>query len=269
MFRRCAIISLPFLVSLLLAAYELEKADPEELRTRTVSQLGPGARPIRSGADRHAARAWASRSECEPAPRHPLRPFLGLVHLAYVTLAPIAHLADEALLRRVEEGDVDALEALYRAYESTVFTLGRRLCGSEEGADDILQETFLEVSRSLGRYRGDGSLSGWIKKICISKALMRLRRTIRFADESVESAAEMILGQPDSLSSRLDIEQAMMRLGDTARVVVWLHDVEGFTHEEIAALMGMSVSFSKSQLSRAHARLRALLGEERGTPCGT
>jgi RNA polymerase sigma-70 factor (ECF subfamily) len=127
----------------------------------------------------------------------------------------------------------------------------------------------LEVSRSLGRYRGEGSLSGWIKKICISKALMRLRRTIRFADESVESAAEMILGQPDSLSSRLDIEQAMMRLGDTARVVVWLHDVEGFTHEEIAALMGMSVSFSKSQLSRAHARLRALLGEERGTPCGT
>ena len=65
-----------------------------------------------------------------------------------------------------------------------------------------------------------------------------------------------------SVALRMDLESAMARLGDTARAVVWLHDVEGFTHEEIANQMGKTVSFSKSQLARAHQRLRTWLGEE-------
>jgi RNA polymerase sigma factor (sigma-70 family) len=60
----------------------------------------------------------------------------------------------------------------------------------------------------------------------------------------------------------MDLETALQRLSDTARSVVWLHDVEGYTHEEIAEMMGKTTSFSKSQLARAHAKLRAWLGEE-------
>lgn len=270
MLLRCLAISLPFLLALGLAAYELE-SDGAQVRSQTPRLVYVRAERRWTGAQRRAGRL-ASERRREGAQSGQLRPFPNLVHLACVTFAPIARLADEALLRRVQEGDVDALEALYRAYEGVVFTLGRRLCGTEEAADDVLQETFLEVGRSLGRYRGRGSLEGWIKRICVSKALMRLRRSVRFAHESAESAADLLearSGSSEAVSSRLDIEHAMMRLGDTARVVVWLHDVEGFTHEEIADLLRMSVSFSKSQLSRAHARLRALLGDDEEAPCGT
>lgn len=193
-----------------------------------------------------------------------------LVHLACVTLAPILALADEQLLRRVRDGDLGALEALYRAYAGTVYTLGRRLCGSDEAADDILQETFLEISRSLGTYRGEGSLAGWVKKVCISKALMKLRRTLRLAEDPVDEMEESLPPGValDAMPARLDLEHALASLHSTTRVVVWLHDVEGYTHEEIADLLEMSVSFSKSQLSRAHARLRSLLSEEPPS-CGT
>ncbi len=82
----------------------------------------------------------------------------------------------------------------------------------------------------------------------------------RDTDELFEEAAPEKRG--DDVGLRMDMESAMERLSATSRAVVWLHDVEGYTHEDIAELMGKSVSFSKSQLSRAHARLRQWLGEE-------
>src|SRR5262249_29671388 len=142
---RCLAISLPFLLGLLLAAYELER-EPVQPSPRSARLVYAGAERACAGAQPRPSR-FASDARCEPEQAPPLRPFTHLVHLACVTFAPIARLADEALFRRVQEADVDALEALYRAYESMVFTLGRRLCGSEEAADDILQETFLEVGR--------------------------------------------------------------------------------------------------------------------------
>jgi RNA polymerase sigma-70 factor (ECF subfamily) len=177
----------------------------------------------------------------------------------------MAVLAEDTLARRAHAGDISALEAIYRAYETVLFNLGRRLCGSDADADDILQDTFVEVSRSLDRYRGQGSLLAWMKRICISKALMRLRRLARFPEEAFDDE-----GGPEPFRGRLDLEGALARLSPTTRVVVWLHDVEGYTHEEIASLLKKSVSFSKSQLSRGHARLRELLSDEGEDPaCGT
>src|SRR3990172_2376301 len=89
-----------------------------------------------------------------------------------------------SLVARAKAGDFGALEYLYRAYERSVYTFARRLTKSAEDAEDVLQETFLEVCRSLGRWRGDGSLWGWIRTIAASKALMRYRREkVREADE--------------------------------------------------------------------------------------
>jgi RNA polymerase sigma-70 factor (ECF subfamily) len=170
---------------------------------------------------------------------------------------------DDIAIQRAKAGDINALERVYRAYEGMVYSMARRICPSPEDAEDVLQETFLEVCRSMGAFRGSGdrSLTAWIKRLAASKALMKIRRgKYRRTEELLEDAAPAA-NQGDA-SLRMDLETVMQRLSSTARAVVWLHDVEGHTHEDIAELMGKSVSFSKSQLSRAHARLRKWLGEE-------
>jgi RNA polymerase sigma factor (sigma-70 family) len=166
----------------------------------------------------------------------------------------------DAVVARAQRGDPVALEALYRAYSTPVYNLARRICRTTEDAEDVLQETFYEVCRSIRNYRGDGSVWGWIRTVASSKALMRLRRN-KYRDTDLLND-ELAPAKGASVALRMDLESAMARLGDTARAVVWLHDVEGFTHEEIANQMGKTVSFSKSQLARAHQRLRTWLGEE-------
>lgn len=173
---------------------------------------------------------------------------------------------DDLSIQRAKSGDPDALEGLYRAYEGTVYSLARRMCRTEEDAEDVLQETFFEICRSIPRFRGTegGSLTGWIKRIAASKALIRLRSgRYRDADSLDDEMGETVAagGVPD-VGLQLDLESALARLSDTSRSVVWLHDVEGYTHEEIAEMMGKTVSFSKSQLARAHTRLKRMLGGE-------
>jgi len=180
----------------------------------------------------------------------------------------MAILGDQALVSRARAGDAEALENVYRAFEGPVYSLARRLCRSSQDAEDIVQETFVEVLRSIHRYRGEGPLVAWIKKVAASKALMKIRkhRKEQF-DQSIEEDEHGPLPDTSSLSgrpergahSRVDLESALARLSETSRAVVWLHDVEGYTHEEIAGMMGRTISFSKSQLARAHTRLRALL----------
>ena len=171
-------------------------------------------------------------------------------------------LADaESVVARARQGDEAALEALYRAFEAPVYNLARRICRTTEDAEDVLQETFFEVCRSIGRYREEGSLWGWIRTIAASKALMRLRRN-KYRDTD-ELNDELVVGQrKEETHLRMDLEAALERLPETSRAVVWLHDVEGYTHDEIAGMMGKTASFSKSQLARAHVRLRRWLGEE-------
>lgn len=170
-------------------------------------------------------------------------------------------LSDAAsVVARVRVGDPAALEILYRAYEAPVFNLARRICHTVEDAEDVLQETFFEVYRSIGQYRGDGPLWGWIRRVTSSKALMRLRRNkYRETDELFDEAHAV---RREDTPLRMDLEAALERLPETSRAVVWLHDVEGYTHEEIAEMMDRTPSFSKSQLSRAHAKLRVWLGDE-------
>jgi RNA polymerase sigma factor (sigma-70 family) len=169
-----------------------------------------------------------------------------------------------SLVARARAGDTGALEHLYRAYEGSVYTLARRLTRTAEDAEDVLQETFLEVCRSLSGWRGDGSLWGWVRTIAANKALMRYRREKVRATEELDE--ELSVGQAaQDVPLQLDLEAALARLPERTRAVVWLHDVEGYTHEEIAELMGMTTSFSKSQLARAHQKLRRWLGEESRT----
>ncbi len=170
-------------------------------------------------------------------------------------------LADaEAVLPRLRVGDPEAQEALFRAFEAPVYSLARRICRTTEDAEDVLQETFIEVFKSIHQFRGQGSIWGWVRTVASSKALMRLRRNkYRDTDDLVDDVAPM---KREDTALRMDLEAALEHLSETSRAVVWLHDVEGYTHEEIAGMMDRTVSFSKSQLARAHARLRKYLGEE-------
>lgn len=177
-------------------------------------------------------------------------------------MADAASLANaEVVLARARAGDAEAFESLYRAFEVPVYNLARRICRTAEDAEDVVQETFFEVCRSISQFRGDGSLWGWVRTVAASKALMRLRRN-KYRDTD-ELDDEQHKGPRSDHGLRMDLEAALERLPETSRAVVWLHDVEGYTHEEIAGMLGGTVSFSKSQLARAHTRLRRWLGEER------
>lgn len=183
---------------------------------------------------------------------------------------------DELLLARAKAGNEAALEALFRHFEAPVYTLARRLTRTPHDAEDVLQETFLEVVRSIGRFRGEGSFAGWIRRVAASKALMRLRQQAsRIPEQELsEELADAVAADRNhgvapiaTAPERLDLEAALARLPGTARIVIWLHDVEGYSHEEIAAMAGKTASFSKSQLARAHARLRELLSPRSEGPC--
>ena len=161
-------------------------------------------------------------------------------------------------------GDLDALESIYRAFRAPVYSLGRRICGNEEDAEDVLQETFLEVCRSIARYRGDGSLWGWVRQVAVSKALMLLRRERNRPGRSVgdESLAPDALGKaPPEPSAPIDLETALSKLSPVARAVLWLHDVEGYTLAEIAEITGIPHGTLKSRRHRARTRLQVLLDE--------
>ena len=179
-------------------------------------------------------------------------------------MAKVDARTDEELVAAVNDGDADAFAALYYRYRDWVVRLAWRFTGRHDDALDVLQETFLEVCRSMAGFRGSGPgrLTAWVKRVAASKALMRVRREkYRETDALVEDGPAAGRIGPD-LELQLDLEAALARLPTTSRAVVWLHDVEGYTHEDIAEMMDRTVSFSKSQLARAHAKLRAWLGGE-------
>ena len=178
--------------------------------------------------------------------------------------------SDDLLLARARRGDTAALENVFRLHEGQVYNLARRVCGKPEDAEEVLQETFIELAKSLRNFRGEGSLAGWIKRITVSKALMRVRsERLRTADplddRDLTASSSHPRHEESRGNARLDLESALASLPPMTRAIVWLHDVEGYTHEEIAELSGRSVSFSKSRLARAHDRLRSSLRPTSGS----
>jgi RNA polymerase sigma factor (sigma-70 family) len=178
---------------------------------------------------------------------------------------------DPAIIKRAVRGDARAHEILYRAFATPVYSLCLRFTRVPANAEDLVQETFIEVMRSIGQFRGEAAIGSWIRRIAVTKALMFLRSAWTSRSQSLgdgwddmtpgDAASHGISRHPDNA---LDLDAALANLPSVSRAVVWLHDVEGFTHKEIAAAMGKTESFSKSQLSRAYRRLRPMLavGEE-------
>ena len=213
------------------------------------------------------SRNFQNRNRLGGFPSYARRRFRDAFHSSRIFVCQemtISLAVPDILVARAKTGDLEALEALYRAFETPVYNLALRMLRRSEDAEDVLQETFLEVVRSIKQYRGEGHLWGWVRQIAVSKTLMRIRRgqlrdTEELHEEYTQAGSGLGVG---GVPARIDLERAFERLTPTSRAVVWLHDVEGYTHEEIAERMDRTVSFSKSQLARAHARLRRLLAEE-------
>jgi len=173
---------------------------------------------------------------------------------------------DSGIVRRAARGDARAHEIIYRAFATPVYSICLRFTKVPAHAEDLVQETFIEVMRSIAKFRGEAALGSWIRRIAVTKALMFLRsawtkRGQALADDwhdvtEGHAGSHGVSSHPDDA---MDLDAALGNLPDVARAVVWLHDVEGFTHKEIAGLMGKTESFSKSQLSRAYQRLRPML----------
>ncbi|QIL19962.1 RNA polymerase sigma factor [Thermomonas sp. HDW16] len=170
-----------------------------------------------------------------------------------------------SLLARARAGDPAAFEQLYRWFERPVFTLALRICGSRNEADEILQETMLKLWSGIGSFRGDGGSPfwGWLRQVAVNEALQRLRRERRLSLElggvETDDIAEDHAPPPPAAADAVLLQRALGELPAATRSVLWLYHAEGYTHEEIAAAVERSVSFSKSQLARGTRRLRALL----------
>ncbi len=182
----------------------------------------------------------------------------------------------DTVVAAARAGDSTALEAVYAATAGAVYTLLRRLVRRPAIAEELLQETFVDVLEHIGAYEARCPLPAWIRAIAVNRALMYLRspwhRGLEWLDKDPAGADRLPATRGDA-HAPLDagLERALMTLPALTRAVVWLHDVEGLTHADIGFALGRTPSFSKSQLSRAHRRLRELLGRDaalvEGTPC--
>ncbi|MGH7483740.1 MAG: RNA polymerase sigma factor [Longimicrobiales bacterium] len=169
------------------------------------------------------------------------------------------HVSSIADARRAAAGDAGAFERLYRAHVARIHSLVRRMVDPEE-ADDLTQEIFVRAWERLGSFRGEAEFGTWLHRLAVNHCLSRRTRfarlRARFPLVAPPPGSRTRSARPDV---RMDVERAIASLPPGARRVFVLHDVEGYRHDEIADLMGISVGTSKSQLHRARMELRGKL----------
>lgn len=168
---------------------------------------------------------------------------------------------DALLVRRAIDGDERALRSLWSQYAPRVDAVVRRLVGDPDYAADVAQEVWIQIFRALPGFRGDSQFGTWAHRIAVNRTLNALRRTKRMQalETGIEESTASTPPEDERPFLRASIDAATARLAPGARAVFVLHDVEGYTHEEIAKTLGITAGGSKSQLFKARAKLRRLL----------
>ena len=170
--------------------------------------------------------------------------------------------ADLELVGRIRAGDGSAFEALYRQHATRLYNLASRMMGAHGDADDLLQDIFLLAYRKLGSFRGESSLGTWLYRLAMNHCLDVLRNRQTRMGQQTDS-----LDEPDAppvaspvplvgAVSRIDLERAIESLPPACRAAFLLHDVEGFGHQEVGTMLGISEGTSKSQVHKARMRIR-------------
>jgi RNA polymerase sigma factor (sigma-70 family) len=169
----------------------------------------------------------------------------------------------EPLLAAARAGDVAARASLFEQVAPAALRIIRRLVNHRAMAEDLLQDAMIAMYEHLDDFRGDAPFGVWVRSIAVSRCLMAFRSPWHRARVALESFTEDQKPWPVEAESRtsdlIDLDRALARLSPVTRAVVWLYDVEGWSHEEIAKSFDRTASFSKSQLARGHARLRGEL----------
>ena len=179
------------------------------------------------------------------------------------------------LIERARGGEEAAQAAIYGSLGPAVFALIRRLVANRAVAEDLFQDTMIVLFQRLADFRGEAPLGAWLRQIAVTRCLMYLRSPWHRArlqwdmDEDAPLSTTVLPVTPATPADAVDVERAMASLTPVGRAVVWLFEVEGYSHEEIARLFGRSVSFSKSQLARALVRLRQTLAPQEEEACTT
>lgn len=172
--------------------------------------------------------------------------------------------SERTTIRRAQAGDVAAMRELYDDHAGRVYAVLRRLAGDDDLAQDLAQDVWVTAFRKLGAFEGRSSFGTWVYRVAVNTAMGRLRERARrpVTELDVDDWVQTADGNPDRTVDRIALSRALDRLPAGYRMVLVLHDLEGYTHEEIAAQLSITPGTSKSQLHKARARMRALLNEE-------
>ena len=174
---------------------------------------------------------------------------------------------EQLTVQRAINGDEAAMRALWTRHAPHLDVVVRRLVGRDPDlAADIAQEVWIQIFRALPSFRGDAQFGTWAHRIAVNRTLNALRRTRRLAAVEVDVEDDSASVEPEAERAMIaaSIEEAAAKLSPGARTVFLLHDVEGYTHEEIGGALGVPVGTSKAQLFRARARLRESLADFAG-----
>jgi len=178
-------------------------------------------------------------------------------------------LSEAEAIERAKEGDAGAFETLYNLHKRRVYSLCLRMTANTAAAEDLTQEAFLQLFRKIGTFRGESAFSTWLHRMAVNVVLMQLRKKglpVVPLEETMETDEDSPRKEPGAEDARLagsidrlQLKVAIQELPPGYRTVFLLHDVEGYEHNEIAAMVGCSIGNSKSQLHKARIKLRELL----------
>jgi RNA polymerase sigma-70 factor (ECF subfamily) len=171
---------------------------------------------------------------------------------------------DEVTLAGAKRGDMRACEKIYRSYHTPAFTLAIRICNCRELAQEVTQEAFITAFKRVKQFRGESPFWGWLRRVVVNHAISSLRKLPRHDAIELEDYMAHTSGDQEGLGHAMDLSQALEKLSDEDRTVIWLHDVEGYKHKEIAQFVGKTESYSKTRLNRARKRLRSLISNAEG-----
>lgn len=182
-----------------------------------------------------------------------------------------------SLVRRAQCGDEEAFATLFKQHKNRVYSVCLLMTKDVAEAEDLTQEAFLQVFRTVGSFRGDAAFSTWLYRVAVNTVLMKLRRrkappTISL-DEPVSSDSPSLFrdygkSDPDlaGVVDRIALRRALQELPEGCRTIFALHEVDGYQHHEIAELLDCSIGNSKSQLHKAKLKMRDLLFPKRRIP---
>ena len=177
---------------------------------------------------------------------------------------------DFTLCQLAAGGSLPAFEVIYQRYNRRTYSLALRMTASVTEAEDLTQEVFIQLFRKIGSFRGDSAFSTWLHRMTVNQVLMHFRRRSvknERTSEDGEMPEQTVRGSANpskmQVVDRIALKNAIAQLPNGYRKVFILHDVEGFEHEEVARLMGISVGTSKSQLHKARLKLRGLITKQK------